>query len=85
MLPDPGCALAVYEVDFEGRLAEERLAAEDKRERDRAAASAKQREAAALAAEEQRRRTELLLKERQLAQDQVCVSAQPHKHDRTAD
>ena len=58
-------------VDFEGRLAEERLAAEDSRERERAVAAARRTEEAATRAEEQRRRTELLLKERQLAQDQV--------------
>jgi ATPase family AAA domain-containing protein 3A/B len=58
-------------VDFESKLAEERLSAEDKRERERASEASALLEEVALRNEAQRRATELMLKAKQLEQDQV--------------
>jgi hypothetical protein len=55
-------------------LAEERLTAEDRRERDRAAEASALLEEVALRNEAQRRATELMLKAKQLEQDQVMES-----------
>ena len=57
-------------VDFENKLAEERLRLEDERERNRTMESALLQEASARKAEEDRRATELLLKEKQMQQNQ---------------
>jgi len=58
-------------VDFEAKLHEQRLAAEDSRERERSSEVSRLREEVSRRSEEQRRATELLLKEKQLEQDQV--------------